>query len=97
MRASSLAKSCGAVVLYVVAAALVLFSFAMTVEADNPAAFPGRRDNDGAFGALLCVGIAVLSAAVAVTSLSRRLLSKVVCAAIILVCVDRVVGIAGQL
>ncbi|CAL9420634.1 hypothetical protein [Streptomyces sp. enrichment culture] len=97
MRASSLAKSCGAVVLYVVAAALVLFSFAMTVEADNPAAFPGRRDNDGAFGALLCVGIAALSAAVAVTSLSRRLLSKVVCAAIILVCVDRVVGIAGQL
>ncbi len=97
MRASSTAKSCGAVVLYVVAAALVLFSFAMTVEADNPAAFPGRRDNDGAFGALLCAGIAALSAAVAVTSLSRRLLSKVVCAAIILVCVDRVVGVAGQL
>ncbi|MFC9467383.1 hypothetical protein [Streptomyces coelicoflavus] len=90
-------KSCGAAVLYAVAAALVLFSFAMTVEADNPAAFPGRRDNDGAFGALLCVGIAALSAAVAVTSLSRRLLSKSVCAAIILVCVHRVVGVAGQL
>ncbi|AXL91548.1 hypothetical protein C4J65_27095 [Streptomyces sp. CB09001] len=83
--------------LYAVAAALVLFSFAMTVEADNPAAFPGRPDNDGAFGALLCVGIAALSAAVAVTSLSRRLLSKVVCAVIILVCVYRVVGVAGQL
>ncbi len=24
----------------------------MTVEADNPAAFPGRRDNDGTVGAL---------------------------------------------
>ncbi len=96
-RASSIVKSCAAAALYAVAAALVLFSFAMTVEADNPAAFPGRRDNDGAFGALLCVGVAALSAAVAVTSLSRRLLSKAACATIILVCVCRVVGVAGQL
>ncbi|MFJ4271093.1 hypothetical protein ACIP29_11115 [Streptomyces coelicoflavus] len=96
-RASSVVKSCGAAVLYAVAAALVLFSFAMTAETDNPAAFPGRRDNDGVFGALLCVGIAALSAAVAVTSLSRRPLSKSVCAAIILVCLYRVVGVAGQL
>ncbi len=95
-RASSVVKSCAAAVLYAVAAALVLFSFAMTVEADNPAAFPGRRDNDGAFGALLCAGIAAFSAVVAVTSLSRRPLSKAVFAAIILGCVCRVVGVAGQ-
>lgn len=95
-KASSVVKSCGAAALYTVAAFLVLFSFAMTVEADNPAAFPGRRDNDGAFGALLCVVLAALSAAVAVTSLSRHLLSKLVCAAIVLVCVYRVIGVAGQ-
>ncbi|MFR9674234.1 hypothetical protein [Streptomyces sp. TR06-5] len=90
-KVSSVAKSCGAAVLYIVAAFLALFSFAMTVEADNPAAFPGRRDNDGAYVALVFVGIAALSAGVAVTALSRRLLSKVVCAAVILACVYRVV------
>ncbi|MFF4353978.1 hypothetical protein [Streptomyces sp. NPDC001530] len=96
-RADSVAQSFGAAVLYAVAALLVLFSFAMTVEADNPAAFPGRRDNDGAVGVLLCVGMAAVSALVAVTSLSRRLLSRGICAAILLVCVYRVIGVAGQL
>ncbi|GII33941.1 hypothetical protein [Planotetraspora mira] len=43
---------------YAVAAFLVVFSFAVTVEANNPAVFPGRHDNDGAFGALFCVGLA---------------------------------------
>jgi hypothetical protein len=96
-KASSVAKSYGAAVLYILAAFLVLFSFAMTVEADNPAAFPWRRDNDGASVALVCAGIAALSAGVAVTALSRHLLSKVVCAAVILVCVYRVVTDFGQL
>ncbi|MFC8391693.1 hypothetical protein [Streptomyces sp. NPDC057238] len=95
-RTSSVAKSWGAAALYAVAAFLTLFSFAMTVEADDPAAFPGRQDDDGTFGALLCVGTAVVSAAVAVTALSRRPLSKAVCAAVVLVCVYRVIGVAGQ-
>ncbi|MGW4026048.1 hypothetical protein [Streptomyces sp. NPDC005009] len=74
----------------------MLFSFVMTVEADNPAAFPGRQDDDGAFGALLCAGTAAVPAAVAVPALSRRPLAKAVCAAVVLVCVHRVIGVAGQ-
>jgi hypothetical protein len=93
-RAVSVAKFGGVAALYAVAAFLVMFSYAATIEADNPAAFPGRRD-DGAFGALLCVGLAALFAAVAVT-LSRRLPSKVACAAIVLVCVYRAISVSGQ-
>lgn len=96
-QAQSLPKSCGAAALYVMAVFLVAFSFAMTAELDNPGAFPGRRDNDGAFGALICVALAAVSSGLAVTSLSRRLLSKVVCGAIIAACLYRVIGVATYL
>jgi hypothetical protein len=84
-------------VLYAVSASLVVFSFAMTVEADNPAAFPGRRDNDGAFGALLCLGLAALAAVVAVTSLSRQRLSRAACVVIFAACMYRAIGVFEQL
>jgi amino acid permease len=82
--------------IYAVAAFLVMFSYAATIEADNPAVFPGMHDNDGAVVALFCVGLAVLFAAVAVTLSRRRLLSKIVCAAIVLVCVYRAISVSGQ-
>ncbi|MCQ4209816.1 hypothetical protein [Streptomyces longispororuber] len=95
MRSS--ARACGAAALYGVAVFLAVFSFAMTVEADNPAAFPGRHDSDGAFGAVVCVTLAAAAAVGAMTTLSRGRLSKVVCVAIVAACVYRVISVSGQL
>jgi hypothetical protein len=95
-RAASVARSVGAAALYAVAAFWVMFSYAATIEADNPEAFPGMLDKDEAFGAFFCVSLAVLFAAAAVALLRRPLVSKVVCALIVLVCAYRAISVYGQ-
>ncbi|MER7725341.1 hypothetical protein [Streptomyces sp. NPDC096323] len=96
-QAQSVPRSCGAAGLYVLAAFLLAFGFAMTAEPDHPDAFPGRRDSDGAWGALICVAWAAMCSGLSVMSLSRGLVSKVVCGAIITVCLYRAIGVITYL
>ncbi|WP_372350968.1 hypothetical protein [Streptomyces sp. KL116D] len=63
----------------------------------DPAAFPGRHDSEGAFGAVVCVTLAAAAAVGAVTTRSRGRLSKVVCVAIVAAGVYRVISVSGQL
>ena len=90
-------RSCGAAGLHALAAFLLAFSFAMTAELDRPDAFPGRHDSDGALGALICIAGAAVCSGLSVMSLSRRPVSKVVCGAIIAVCLYRVTGVITRL
>ena len=54
-----------AVVLYLVSAFLLLFSYAATIEMDNPDVFPGRRGDEGVYGAAACIVVSLAAGAAA--------------------------------